>query len=88
MNLNYIRTRLKYDFSHLRYDNLATIERWTFINVRRQEREIEEAFDKHSVDNNFHEWGARVTEAMRIVSENGKKTPIYGLGLGHWEMIN
>ena len=36
--------------------------------MRRQEREIEEAFDKHSFDNNFHEWGARVTEAMRIVS--------------------
>ena len=35
--------------------------------MRRQEREIEEAFDKYSVDNNFHEWGARVTEAMRIV---------------------
>ena len=51
-----------------RYDNLATIDRWTFISVRRQEREIEEAFDKHSFDNNFHEWGARVTEAMRIVS--------------------
>ena len=79
MNLNYIRTRLKYDFSHLRYDNLATIERWTFINVRRQEREIEEAFDKYSVDNNFHEWGARVTEAMRIVSENGAAS----LGFNH-----
>lgn len=61
--------KMKMPSSHLRYDNLATIERWTFINVRRQEREIEEAFDKYSVDNNFHEWGARVTEAMRIVSE-------------------
>jgi hypothetical protein len=55
----------------LRYDKLKTIEQWTFIEVRKQEKEIEEAFDIHSVEKNFHEWGARVTEAMKIVSQVG-----------------
>jgi hypothetical protein len=51
-----------------KYDKLQSIEKWTHISVRNAEREIEAAYYLHSVEKNFHEWGARVTAAQKMVS--------------------
>ncbi len=63
----YPPTCRRYDGSIPRYDSLRTIDQWTYIQVRKQEKEIEEAFDHYSAEKNFHEWGARVHQAMKIV---------------------
>ncbi len=34
------------------------------------ERELEEPYDRHSPERNFHEWGARVTAAMKKVKKD------------------
>ena len=50
-----------------KYDQLKTIAKWTHISVKKPEKEIEPAYDLHSPERNFHEWGARVTAAMKLV---------------------
>jgi len=50
-----------------RHDKLPTLEKWTHISSRTAEREIEASYYKHSSEENFHEWGARVNSAMNMV---------------------
>ena len=50
-----------------KYDKLKTINNWTLISTKRPEREIEADYDLHSPEKNYHEWGARITQAMNIV---------------------
>ena len=59
-----------YDGQIPRYDRLKTIRERNHISVRQQEKEIEAAYCKHSPEYNFHEWGARVTEAMKLVPKS------------------
>ncbi len=50
-----------------KYDHLQSIAKWNHISVKNPEREIEAAYYLHSPEKSYHEWGARVTAAMKKV---------------------
>ncbi len=50
-----------------KYDHLQSLARWTHINIKKAEREIEATYYLHSSEKNFHEWGSRVKAAMNKV---------------------
>ncbi len=61
-NLRYIFT---YFDCMLRYDGLFSLSKLTWEGDRIPERELESDYDRHSPERNFHEWGARVTAAIK-----------------------
>lgn len=56
----------RYEGTIAKYDKLKTLRQWTYISSKKREQDIEPAYDLHSPERNFHEWGARVTAAMKI----------------------
>ena len=49
-------------------DKLEMIDKVSQANSKKAEREIEATYYQHSVEKNYHEWGARVHGAMDRVS--------------------
>ena len=51
-----------------KYDKLDSMEKVSQFTNKKPERVIEASYYQHSVEKNYHEWGARVHGAMDRVS--------------------
>ena len=51
-----------------KYDKLKLLDKIYQANEKTPEREIEASYYQHSVEKNYHEWGARVHGAMDRVT--------------------
>ena len=57
-----------YEGKIAKYDKMPSLGQWQMIGVTNAEKDIEEEYTKHSPEKNLQEWGARVSMALKRVS--------------------
>jgi len=67
-----------------KYENLSSLKKWEEVMSKRQEDDINLEYTKYSPEKNYHEWGARVSEAIK--RDLSPKWVIFLLAGAYWRL--